>query len=276
MALGLRRPNGAKIVHLKSFEYATMSLYYWFDVRGTVAMSADTATPQTVIDYRIDRKDRIVTVSGNWQTFAMENGGSSSLMNIVGQSLWDHICDKDTQDIYIMLLDAVRASGSGLSFPYRCDSPCVKRYMRLTITAEPDSGIAFRSEILKIEPMARPVYFDITSSYKIKQVHVCSSCRKVKAGESWLEVADAFETGDLTATKSRFLAIYRMCSTCLAAMHERSSELLARASGRMDRLKATIERYHQSQTEGYILRRLVAEQRVSPAVPSGAEPDKSG
>ena len=90
-----------------------------------------------VIEYRIDHHDRILQVSDSWRRFAVENNAPVKVLEAVGDSLWDHIYDSGTQDLYSLLLDSVRLSQQPLSFPYRCDSPSVKRFMAMTMVCEP-------------------------------------------------------------------------------------------------------------------------------------------
>ena len=145
-----------------------------------------------VIEYRIDHHDRILQVSDSWRRFAVENNAPVKVLEAVGDSLWDHIYDSGTQDLYSLLLDSVRLSQQPLSFPYRCDSPSVKRFMAMTMVCEPLEEVLFHSEVVALEPLSHEISVTNWSALRIREVHICSSCRKVKVGAQWHEITDAF------------------------------------------------------------------------------------
>ena len=57
---------------------------------------------QEVLNYRIDNRDMIVSVSRNWESFARANvwGSRLSPENVVGHLLWDFIQDSETRHLY--------------------------------------------------------------------------------------------------------------------------------------------------------------------------------
>ena len=61
--------------------------------------------------YCIDDSDIILSVSGNWESFARANGWDSgrSPENVVGHLLWDFIQGLETQCLYAEIFRKVRS-----------------------------------------------------------------------------------------------------------------------------------------------------------------------
>ena len=104
-------------------------------------------------DYIIDLKDVVVAVSKNWQSFSDRNMGGSACLpeNIIGSSLWNHICDAETKHLYQIILHKVREHGRQAKFPFRCDSPSERRFLNLSVIPIKDGSVHFKSEIVKTE-----------------------------------------------------------------------------------------------------------------------------
>jgi hypothetical protein len=135
------------------------------------------------IEYAVDAHDAIVEVGGDWDSFAAGNGlrrGS------VGTSLWDVVQGPDVQSVWRILLQRVRAAGSGLAFPYRCDAPELERPMRMELHPRADRGVAFRSTVL--EERRRPPFtlLDPRAVRGGEHVSACAWCARVRVGV-WVE-----------------------------------------------------------------------------------------
>jgi len=200
------------------------------------------ACSASLITYRVDRKNRIIDVSASWRAFAVENGGDAKVLEPVGDSLWDHISDRDTQDLYLLLLEAVRRSRAQLSFPYRCDSPTMKRFMAMTITPDALDEVVFRSEVVAVEPLSQEISVTNWSALRIREVHICSSCRKVKVGPTWREISEAFGSGEVTTNRIHFRAVHRVCPHCLHEMQLRVGRMVAANDTRVNQLVDIVER----------------------------------
>jgi hypothetical protein len=81
--------------------------------------------------HRIDSNDMIVVVNDEWLSFGSENVYNLSQDVVVNKSLWDFIIDKETQHLYKIMLEKVRAVNARIKFPFRCDSPDCRRFMEL-------------------------------------------------------------------------------------------------------------------------------------------------
>jgi len=198
----------------------------------------------STVSYSVDGADLIVDVSDSWREFVRVNNGPERLVDILGQPLWTHVCDKNTRDLYVMLLSAVRLTGRTVSFRYRCDTPTFKRFMRMTLDPWRDEGIHFDNEILAVEAIHPELSFVSNSMYSIKNVNICSVCRSVKVGEEWRDVLTAFSTDEIMASKNRFHAIYRICPSCKTSLAERTKSMLQQTNRKLEDLQAVMTRYH--------------------------------
>jgi hypothetical protein len=79
------------------------------------------------IRYRIDAGDRISGVSDSWSPFALANDGIELARPLVGRAIWDFISGVTTRAVYLELFARVR-HGRAVTFPYRCDSPALRRF----------------------------------------------------------------------------------------------------------------------------------------------------
>lgn len=92
----------------------------------------DIPTPADLLTYQIDSADRITSVSGSWDLFAAANDGGTRATDVVGHSLWDFVVHNTTRQVYRDLIARVRG-GRPVTFSYRCDSPTLRRFMRMTM-----------------------------------------------------------------------------------------------------------------------------------------------
>ncbi len=166
------------------------------------------------IVYRVDRNDRITSVSDGWEAFAESNECRSLPQeNVVGSSLWGHIQDPVTTELYREMMAFVRAQRRRAQFQFRCDSPDVKRFMRMSIDPLPDGALEFRSELVTAEP--RRVPFHVQASFRAFPVLVrCSVCNRVKTGSEWRDVVDAVEEGLVLNHDLPLMVAYGVCDEC--------------------------------------------------------------
>lgn len=169
-------------------------------------------TTQTV-SYVLDSQNRIISTGGVWDEFADENGGTgSSLKDICGRSIWDFI----KGDVTRMWLDSVfqyaRAFGKTIERPYRCDSPDLKRFMRMRIIPEKEGVLRIEHEILSIEKRSAPVNIKFGQSTVNGVNQRCSICGRVNMGE-WKE-----PHGDHDEVSDGIYVIYTVCEDCQLLM----------------------------------------------------------
>ena len=144
--------------------------------------------------YCIDDSDIILSVSGNWESFARANGWDSgrSPENVVGHLLWDFIQGLETQCLYAEIFRKVRSGKPCGPIPFRCDSPNERRFLELFISPLPDGRIEITSTIIKTEPRdpVRLIDKDIPRSNDL--VRICSMCKKIAIAEhNWIDTEAA-------------------------------------------------------------------------------------
>ena len=178
--------------------------------------------PSAEIAYQIDCNDRLVGFNDQWNVFAANNDGfllsSQFACNV---SIWDFIHDAETRHIHKVLLKKVRKSHQALSFPFRCDSPDVRRYMRMGISPQGDGNVMYRCSFIREEarePLASeaPPFEDRNTFLRM-----CSWCKKADVGGNvWMEIEDAVEHLGLFSSAQLQPITHTMCEACLALLSE--------------------------------------------------------
>ena len=198
---------------------------------------------EPAVVYRVDAADRIVAVNDEWRDFATANDGNG-LVDPLGESLWQHIGDQGSRDLYTLLLTSVRVSGRTASYPYRCDSPTLRRLMEMSVSPGDDGDLVFSSRIVSTEPLPHAVLFGQSLPYSIGRVDVCGNCRKVRDRDGWTDIIDLLGKGRITARRNSFTVMYRICPECRTAIRRQSSELLRSSRASRARVQDILAQYH--------------------------------
>lgn len=167
--------------------------------------------------HRVDKNDIIIAVSENWQSFAQDNLGASSLFpeNIIGSSLWDHIRDSETKHLYEMILQKVREHHQQATFSFRCDSPEQRRFLKLTVIPLEDGSVDFESQTIKTE-LRKPVELlrsDVERSEET--IRICSMCKKIAMSKTdWEELEFAVQKLKLFEKTRLPQFTHGICQSC--------------------------------------------------------------
>jgi len=167
--------------------------------------------------YKVDKNDIIVEVSENWRLFAEQNFGVPTCLpeNVLGSSLWNHIYGLETQYLYKIILEKVRKNKRRVSFPFRCDSPEKRRFLRLSIIPIDDGSINFISEIIK-EELRESV--DLLRPGKEKSdefIKMCSMCKRIAITDiEWEEVEIAIKKMKLFEMEFVPQLTHGLCTSC--------------------------------------------------------------
>ena len=165
--------------------------------------------------YWLDGKDCIISVSGPWDEFAQENEGIHlSADEIQGRPIWDYVTGDVTRMWLHTLLKLSIVSKKALERPYRCDSPELKRYMRMKITVEKDGLLKIDHILQSVEKRLIPLRSVHTSKSPSKMIKMkCSICGRIDDGVSWeepqFEHTNGF--GELTVA-------YTVCCDCRVSL----------------------------------------------------------
>lgn len=171
-----------------------------------------------LVSYQIDRDDRIVRVDDSWSAFAVANGAPRLAGNgVIGTLLWDHISDQPTQAAYIEIVERIRLEGVSFSFPFRCDSPDVRRYMQMDVVSAGNGSVCFMSRVERVEAQA-PLSWPQGKLENVSAVAMCTTCRRVASHGQWRELDDVL-AGDvpLAAMGDRPFS-HALCPDCLQRM----------------------------------------------------------
>ena len=191
-------------------------------------MSHAEAPPLTVI-YRIDAEDRISHVDNGWCFFAGENEGQAmTRANVLGQSLWDHICDPTTVELYRQMVKRAR-EGHPVRFDYRCDSPERRRLFRMTITLVEAGQIEFVSQLRREEVRPKVVLLDRLEQNRSEElVSICSWCEKAALPDGrWVPVEDAVVAMGLMQRERMPGLTHGICERCKLRMMRQIERTLA-------------------------------------------------
>lgn len=144
--------------------------------------------------HRIDSNGRISFVNEAWIAFAAKNGYQTTRSAQLGRPLLSVIGGHENRHIYGLLIDRARATRKPITFGYRCDSPAERRWMQMRMRYRPDDGeVEFDSLMLKRERRApvRLLEIQCDDSRSGDLLSMCSWCKTVRAGDSWIEVEQA-------------------------------------------------------------------------------------
>ncbi len=157
----------------------------------------------------VDSSLRILWVGGDWDDFALTNGGGSILANdVLATRLTDYITDIATADTVVQMVQAVIDTKGTLRMDYRCDAPQELRRIRLTIKPMKDRRAIMVHELrdaVQLNPPMDPWFFD-PAARNLK----CSVCGLVHLpGKSW-------EDPTLPGQRHPELVNYTVCPTCVS------------------------------------------------------------
>jgi hypothetical protein len=175
------------------------------------------------ICYSINSADEIVTVGGNWDRFALANDATPQLLsaNILHRSLWDFVTGDALVHVYRRMLARVR-SGESVSFSFRCDSPALRRFLTMRMTANADGSVEFATETIRTESREFQPLFSIQAIRGDGVLVACSWCNKIKTNEKdWLESEDAVRLLKLFESDALPALSHGICGRCYEAAFAR-------------------------------------------------------
>ena len=169
-----------------------------------------------VVEYRIDSGLIITFVSENWSVFARENGANDlTAENTIGKHLKEFITDNETFELYINIIDKVRNTGEGISFPFRCDSPDYRRFMEMEVVPYSINEIQFKCVLVKKERRAKQQFLSPNTDRSDDFLTICSWCKKIKTREKcWLEIEDAVRALKLMDSVKLPKLTHGVCPEC--------------------------------------------------------------
>jgi hypothetical protein len=172
------------------------------------------------IVYWIDPDDAIVRVNAAWTQFAIENDAPELTPDrVVSASLWACMGgDAATKGLYAALLERVRA-GAEATFPFRCDSPGLRRYLEMVV--KQDGGLVrFESQLLRSESRPGQRILQRGIPRGDRWLKICSWCKRVEASGGWLDMEAALAQLTPFADEAMPGLTHGLCPACADSMHE--------------------------------------------------------
>jgi len=178
--------------------------------------------------YHIDRDNRLTAVGSNWDEFLRANAGdpSSASAAVIGRSLFDFISGLDTIQLYHLLLKKVRSTGRTATVLLNCDSPTVRRKMRLLMQPGADDAVVFRSAVLATAPRDPLDLLRGDVTHDSGFVTICSFCKRLALPEqTWVD-AETFVGASAHFLKDAPPRLtHGVCPDCYRAALEELSQL---------------------------------------------------
>lgn len=174
--------------------------------------------------YLVDADDRLIRVNEAWNIFANANDGKELCGTMTGKRLWGYITDLSVQKLYRALADRIRKTGRSVEFPFRCDSPEVRRFMRMRIEPEENGTLRYACHTDRIEPQPVSKFFDHFSAQP-QAVSLCGVCGRVKVRNEWVDVEDVY-SGDTAVAQDRPVWVHStICKSCADDLEALTTEL---------------------------------------------------
>lgn len=168
-----------------------------------------------IVTYRLNAKDEIISLGGDWDTFAADNQAPCLTEEAVkGRPLLEFFSGREIRHLYQIILDKVRQMNVQLAIPFRCDAPQFRRFFELTITAESHGEISFSSRSLRVEERPNQALLDSGLERTEELVTLCSWCKEVKIGNRWLEIEAALAHSTLLLSRKLPGLTHGICEEC--------------------------------------------------------------
>lgn len=138
--------------------------------------------------YVLDHEFRVLWVGGEWDEFALANGGAGARANeVLANSLMDFIADDPTRNAMKALVNAVMDMHKPLKLDYRCDSMTMLRRYQLTMQPMREGRVLVVHDLRDAETFPQPLvpWTHDAAAADLK----CSFCQAVRIGAGdWLPV----------------------------------------------------------------------------------------
>lgn len=187
------------------------------------------------VGYLLDADDRIISVNGGWMKFANANGASHLTPHAVcGQVLWNFIGSSSIVHLHRVLVNQVRATRQPVECLTRCDSPTVRRTLRLTIRPAGGQRVAFHNVVEREDPViTRP-----GAREHEPLVLQCSLCFRFNLRQQWVELEE-FAASGIFARFPRLLSAYGICPNCRDKTSEVNRRVVRRDATLVNAMKET-------------------------------------
>jgi hypothetical protein len=178
--------------------------------------------PSTSCVYETDADLRIISVDAGWSEFAAANHAPELIppCGPVGQSVLSCIVDSTSRLLYDQLFQRVLESGRTVVFPFRCDSPALRRFLEFRIELRVPSGLRIETTLLRTEARLPVALLEQRPPRGGDLLRMCGWCKSVHAEGRWCEVEDALEAMRLFERDLLPDVTHGICPSCRERMQE--------------------------------------------------------
>ncbi len=164
--------------------------------------------------YWLDDIGTIVQLGSSWDQFLQDNGGSGcSSCEVLGKSIWGFIHDDPTRMWLDTLITLAKLQKKPVERPYRCDSPHIRRFMRMHIVPEDSRLIRIEHIILKEEARVSRAEMYGAHDRAATYCRRCSVCCRVDIDGEWTEPDIPLESIN-DDPSGRLRVTYTVCEDC--------------------------------------------------------------
>jgi len=140
--------------------------------------------------HRIDADDHITFLDDGFRRQAKDAGVPDLPAEIMGKNLFLYLAGQLTHLWYHLLLERAR-QGVEISFPFRCDSPALRRELQMVMRPIEYNGVEFESRPIVEAPRPFTPLLDPTIARGLQTVTMCAWCKRLRSVIGWLEVEQA-------------------------------------------------------------------------------------
>lgn len=170
--------------------------------------------------YELDAEDRVVAVGGEWDPFAVQNGAPLAVAsNVIGQPLWAFVDGMETMHLLQRLIAGVRASGTVVEVPFRCDGPNVERHMHFHAAPAEGARVRITTRLLSEVHLDGATALSAAAPAEGAMVTMCSWCNHIRMLDgTWLPLAEAAARLGLFSGARMPAITHGLCHSCMATM----------------------------------------------------------
>jgi hypothetical protein len=169
--------------------------------------------------YRISAENQITYLNRDWIAFARQNQAPELVPEqLLGQDLDRYIVGEETKQLYEMIYERVRRTRREIQLPFRCDSPCQKRYFRMCIAPARAGELEFTVKVLRLELCPTGALLDNTAAHTGGFLVICSWCKRIQIdSRHWVEIEEAMKKRELFDPQPPSLT-HGVCPDCFATI----------------------------------------------------------
>jgi hypothetical protein len=163
--------------------------------------------------YLVDHTGSILLVGRrHWSRHVGNAPGQPDPQSLIGRNLFEFISGGDVQALYRQILERIRSDPEHVwELDYRCDSPGMRRELRMTVSAVTDAPVGhalFSSQVLREgqrPPLSIFEYDKALAALRdpaVPLLMICSMCHRVLAkpghendAANWVEPEQYYRTG---------------------------------------------------------------------------------